>query len=153
MNNRNSLDKYEKRLLKEIMNIMIPANQELLAAGDKGLVKELETLFFDSITHRKSIFKILDSIKLNIDVRMNGSFFSLEKKMKIEILKWLEKNMFDEFVILKESIFLTYYNDNEVIKKIEWDKNFINKNENLQIEWDKKVISKVSKLKPFWKKI
>jgi len=153
MNNRNSLDKYEKRLLKEIMNIMIPANQELLAAGDKGLVKELETLFFDSITHRKSIFKILDSIKLNIDVRMNGSFFSLEKKRKIEILKWLEKNMFDEFVILKESIFLTYYNDNEVIKKIEWDKNFINKNENLQIEWDKKVISKVSKLKPFWKKI
>jgi len=153
MNNRNSLDKYEKRLLKEIMNIMIPANQELLAAGDKGLVKELETLFFDSITHRKSIFKILDSIKLNIDVRMNGSFFSLEKKRKIEILKWLEKNMFDEFVILKESIFLTYYNDNEVIKKIEWDKNFINKNENLQIEWDEKVISKVSKLKPFWKKI
>lgn len=153
MNNRNSLDKYEKRLLKEIMNIMIPANQELLAAGDKGLVKELESLFFDSIAHRKSIFKILDSIKLNIDVRMNGSFFSLEKKMKIEILKWLEKNMFDEFVILKESIFLTYYNDKEVVKKIEWDKNFIKKNENLQIEWDKKVISKVSKLKPFWKKI
>ena len=153
MNNRNSLDNYEKRLLKEIMNIMIPANQELLAAGDKCLVKELETLFFDSITHRKSIFKILDSIKLNIDVRMNGSFFSLEKKRKIEILKWLEKNMFDEFVILKESIFLTYYNDKEVIEKIEWDKDFINKNENLQIEWDKKVISKVSKLKPFWKKI
>ena len=153
MNNRNSLDKYEKRLLKEIMNLMIPSNQEVLAAGDKGLVKELESLFFDSIAHRKSIFKILDSIKLNIDVRMNGSFFSLEKKRKIEILKWLEKNMFDEFVILKESIFLTYYNDNEVIKKIEWDKNFINKNENLQIEWDEKVISKVSKLKPFWKKI
>ena len=43
--NNNILGNYEKRLLKEIMNIMLPANQEILAAGDKGLLNELEFIF------------------------------------------------------------------------------------------------------------
>ena len=36
LDNKDTLGKFERRLLKEIMNIMIPSNQEILAAGDKA---------------------------------------------------------------------------------------------------------------------
>ena len=42
------LNNYDKRIIKEIMNIMIPENEEIAAAGNKGLIVELEKLFFDA---------------------------------------------------------------------------------------------------------
>ena len=113
----------------------------------------MEKIFFDSKVHVNSFRRILDAIHLNIDVRLSGSFFSLTKENKIEILKNLEKNMFDEFQILKESIFGTYYSDNEVLKKIGWDNDFINKTEAKENVWNPKILEKVKKIEPFWKKI
>ena len=153
MSNKTILGKYEKRLLKEIMNIMIPANKEILAAGDKGLLNELEFLFFDSTSHRDSIIKILDCIKLDTNGRLNGSFFSMPKNKKIETLKWIEKNMIDEFSNLKEAIFSTYYRDKEVINKIEWNTNFIDNKNNHKLDWDPNILKKIKEMKPFWKKI
>jgi len=143
----------DKRIIKEIMNIMVPENEEIEAAGDKGLFNEMEKTFFDSKVHVNSFRRILDAIHLNIDVRLSGSFFSLTKENKIEILKNLEKNMFDEFQILKESIFGTYYSDSEVLKKIGWDNDFINKTEVKENVWNPKILEKVKKIEPFWKKI
>ena len=153
LDNKDTLGKFERRLLKEIMNIMIPSNQEILAAGDKGLLNELEFLFFDSPVHKESIIRILDCIKLNVYSRSQGSFFSMPENKKIEILKWVEKNMFDEFSNLKEAIFSTYYRDDEVIKKINWDTDFLEKNNFLKLEWDPSILNKIKKMKPFWKKI
>ena len=150
--NNNILGNYEKRLLKEIMNIMIPSNQEILAAGDKGLLNELEFIFFDSSVHRDSIIKILDCIKLNVNGRLNGSFFSMPKNKKIETLRWIEKNMFDEFANLKEAIFSTYYSDDEVISKIEWNTNFIDNKDNFSLDWNPDILKKIKEMKPFWKK-
>ena len=42
--------------------------------------------------------------------------------------------MFDEFVNLKEAIFSTYYSDDEVISKIEWNTNFIDNKDNFNEE-------------------
>ena len=144
---------YDKRIIKEIMNIIIPKNEEIAAAGDKGLYIEMERKFFDSEVHVNSFRRILNAINLNIDVRLSGSFFSLAKVNKIEILKYLEKNMYDEFQILKESIFGTYYSDDEVLKKIGWDNDFINKTEAKENVWNPKILEKVKKIEPFWKKI
>ena len=153
MDNKYTLGKFERRLLKEIMNIMIPSNQEILAAGDKGLLNELEFLFFDSSAHKDSIIRILDCIKLNVYSRSHGSFFSMSKNKKIETLEWIEKNMFDEFSNLKEAIFSTYYRDDEVIKKIGWDTDFIEKDDFIKLNWDPSILNKVKEMKPFWKKI
>ena len=75
------------------MNIMVPENEEIAAAGDKGLFNELEKIFFDSELHINSIKGILDAIDLNTDARLSGSFFSLTKENKIEILKNLLKKI------------------------------------------------------------
>ncbi len=153
MNKKNIFNDYEKRIIVEIMNLLIPANEEILAAGDMGLYDELEILFFESKVHINAIIKILDSIKLDTNSRISGSFFSLSKDKRVEILKSLEKNIYDEFYILKESVFSTYYRNEEVIKKIGWDENFINKNSFETQEWDENILKKVKKIKPFWKKI
>ena len=41
----------DKRIIKEIMNIVVPENEEIEAAGDKGLFNEMEKIFFDSKVH------------------------------------------------------------------------------------------------------
>ena len=77
----------------------------------------------------------------------------MPKNKKIETLKWIEKNMIDEFSNLKEAIFSTYYRDNEVINKIEWNTNFIDNKNNHKLDWDPNVLKKIKEMKPFWKKI
>ena len=76
----------------------------------------------------------------------------MPKNKKIETLRWVEKNMFDEFVNLKEAIFSTYYSDDEVISKIEWNKNFIDNKDNFRLEWNPDILKKIKEMKPFWKK-
>ena len=147
------LNNYDKRLIKEIMNIMIPENEEIAAAGNKGLIVELEKLFFDSELHINSIKRILNAIDLDSDARLSGSFFSLDKERKIEILKTLEKNMFDDFYILKECIFGTYYCDDEVMRKIGWDNDFINKVKFGKYSIKPNILNKVKKITPFWRKV
>ncbi len=147
------LNNYDKRIIKEIMNIMIPENEEIAAAGNKGLIVELEKLFFDSELHINSIKRILDAIDLNTDARLSGSFFSLTKEKKIEILKSLEKNMFDDFHIFKECIFGTYYCDDEVIRKIGWDNDFVNKAKFGEYSFKPNILNKVKKINPFWKQV
>ena len=153
MSSNEFLNNYGKRIIKEIMNIMIPENEEIAAAGNNRLIGKLEKLFFDSELHINSIKKILNAINLNTDARLSGSFFSLNKEKKIEILKSLEKNMFDDFHILKECIFGTYYSDDEVIKKIGWDNDFINKTEFGEYTLKPNLLDKVKKISPFWRKI
>tara|TARA_B100000401_G_scaffold249996_1_gene169789 strand:- start:108 stop:566 length:459 start_codon:yes stop_codon:yes gene_type:complete len=147
------LNNYNKRIIKEIMNIMIPENEDIAAAGNKGLIDELEKLFFDSEFHINSIKRILNAINLNSDARLSGSFFSLNKEKKIEILKSLEKNMFDDFHILKECIFGTYYCDDEVMRKIGWDNDFINKAKFGEYTLKPNILNKVKKITPFWRKV
>ena len=80
MKNKEIFNDNDKRIIKEIMNIMVPENEEIEAAGDKGLFNEMEKIFFDSKVHVNSFRRILDAIHLNIDVRLSGSFFSLTKE-------------------------------------------------------------------------
>ena len=42
MKNKEIFNDNDKRIIKEIMNIMVPENQEIEAAGDKGLFNEME---------------------------------------------------------------------------------------------------------------
>ena len=102
----------------------------------------MEKDIFDSEVHVNSFRRILDAIHLNIDVII-WKFIFFNKENKIEILKNLEKNMYDEFQILKESIFGTYYSDSEVLKKIGWDNDFINKTEAKENVWNPKILEKV----------
>jgi len=76
----------------------------------------------------------------------------MPKNKKIETLRWIEKNMFDEFANLKEAIFSTYYSDDEVISKIEWNTNFIDNKDNFSLDWNPDILKKIKEMKPFWKK-
>ena len=60
--------------------------------------------------------------------------------------------MFDEFTNLKEAIFSTYYSDDEVINKIEWNTNFIDNKDNFSLDWNPDILKKIKEMKPFWKK-
>ena len=58
MKNKEIFNDNDKRIIKEIMNIMVPENQEIEAAGDKGLFNEMEKIFFDSEVHVLSLIHI-----------------------------------------------------------------------------------------------
>ena len=98
----NKISELNQRLLKDIMNIMIPKNDEIPAAGDMGLYKQIEKHFLSSNNHKKSIISILESINLHPNVRNSGNFFSIDLTEKIEIIRWHEKNMIDKVLESRE---------------------------------------------------
>jgi len=149
----NKITELNKKLLIEIMNIMIPTNDEIPSAGNMGIYKQLEKYFIKLNSYNKSIITILKSINLHPYVRISGSFFSIDFEKKIEILKWHEENMIDDFNNLKGSIFAIYYNDQRVIKKIDWDQKKNNYKKVKIPNWDQSILEKVNKIEPFWKKI
>tara|TARA_Y100000590_G_scaffold48687_4_gene51594 strand:+ start:2693 stop:3139 length:447 start_codon:yes stop_codon:yes gene_type:complete len=145
----NKISELNQRLLKDIMNIMIPKNDEIPAAGDMGLYKQIEKHFLSSNNHKKSIISILESINLHPNVRISGSFFSIDLTEKIEIIRWHEENMIDDFNKFKESIFAVYYSDERVVRKINWGQEKVKK---IEPKWDPSILEKVKKIEPFWKK-
>lgn len=145
----NKISELNQRLLKDIMNIMIPKNDEIPAAGDMGLYKQIEKHFLSSNNHKKSIISILESINLHPNVRISGSFFSIDLTEKIEIIRWHEENMIDDFNKFKESIFAVYYSDERVVRKINWDQEKVKK---IEPKWDPSILEKAKKIEPFWKK-
>ena len=60
--------------------------------------------------------------------------------------------MFDDFHILKECIFGTYYSDDEVIRKIGWDNDFINKTKFGEYSFKPNILNKVKNINPFGEK-
>ena len=100
------------------------------------LYKQIEKHFLSSNNHKKSIISILESINLHPNVRISGSFFSIDLTEKIEIIRWHEENMIDDFNKFKESILAVYYSDERVVRKINWDQEKVKK---IEPKWDPSI--------------
>ena len=80
-----------------------------------------------------------------------GGVLSLTEIQKIDILKMAEHLFSDQFGIFIELIYLGYYSNLEVQKKINWTFDQDSKDFNI-IPFDDSILEKISKRDPFWRK-
>ena len=143
----------EERLLKDLMNIMIPPIDDLLGAGDLGLLDEIKDLFLKRPHYIKSIKKVIEALSLHPETRLSGGFFGMKDEKKINVIKEIENELSEDFKKLTQALFSVYYLDERIKSRIGWDiKSPQPKGFDLP-PWNPKILDNVKKLKPFWKAV
>ena len=100
-----------------------------------------------------SLGRVMDALSLEPSARVEGGFAALDEEQRIAALKVLEANMpgyFDDFVDL---VYIVYYSDERVHKRIGWRSGPLQPLGWEMPAWDPAVLETVSKRKPFWRKV
>ena len=137
--------------LIKVMDLLVPAVDNLPGAGSMGLIIELEKLCKKYEIVYFSIKRIINAIELDPISRANGSFLFMDEEKQIEILETIELNLSEDFSIFLNGIYSIYYMDKNVKKRIDWKYNSIQP-KGFEIKpWDESILDEIKKRKPFWK--
>ena len=142
----------DRIVLKETMNLILPPVDELPGAGDMGLASNAEELANRIPKYGLATRRVLDAIALDPSARAEGGFAALDQDQRNSALKTLEASIpetFDNFVDL---IYIVYYSDERVHKRIEWRTGPLQ-----PLGWElppfnPRVLETTAKRKPFWRK-
>lgn len=127
--------------IEEILNIILPPIENLPGAGDLGIAKEM---FRMSNEHDRYSGVIKNSMELINKINQP------EIAEKINILESNEPKLFS---LLLEIIYIAYYSNVDVQKRIKWRPGPLQPQGFAIEKWDEKVLDQIKKRKEFWKKI
>ena len=127
--------------IEEILNIILPPIENLPGAGDLGIAKEM---FRMSNEHDRYSGVIKNSMELINKINQP------EIAEKINILESNEPKLFS---LLLEIIYIAYYSNIDVQKRIKWRPGPLHPQGFAIEKWDEKVLDQIKKRKEFWKKI
>ena len=136
-------------ILKSFLEVIIPSNDDMPSAKDIDL--NLDNILKENQKYIKPIKEIVGFMQKEPASRVMGGVLSLTEIQKIDILKMAEHLFSDQFGIFIELIYLGYYSNLEVQKKINWTFDQDSKDFNI-IPFDDSILEKISKRDPFWRK-
>ena len=151
--NETKLTDADRLVLSAVMDLIVPAVDELPGAGEMGLGKAVEELAGNETRYGVSLIRVLDALSLEPSARAEGGFAALDEDQRISALMVLEANMpgyFDDFVDL---VYIVYYSDERVHKRIGWRSGPLQPLGWEIPAWDASVLETISKRKPFWRKV
>ena len=143
----------DRHLLKLAMDMIVPAVDDLPGAGEMGLADNAVDLANRVPDFRAALRRTLDALALDPSSRAEGGFAALDEEQQTAALTVLESSMptvFDKFVDL---VYIVYYSDERVHKRIGWRTGALQ-----PLGWDlppfdPAILDTVSKRKPFWRKV
>ena len=148
-----SLTDADRLILKRVMDVIVPAVDDLPGAGEMGLAAKAEELADRTADYRESLRRVLDALALEPSARAEGGFAALDEEQKTAALNSIEGSMskhFDNFVDL---IYIVYYSDERVHKRIGWRSGPLQPLGWEMPPFDPAILETVSKRKPFWRKV
>ena len=151
--NETKLTDADRLVLSAVMDLIVPAVDELPGAGEMGLAAAAEEFAGKEPKYGVSLGRVMDALSLEPSARVEGGFAALDEEQRIAALKVLEANIpgyFDDFVDL---IYIVYYSDERVHKRIGWRSGALQPLGWEMPAWDPAVLETVSKRKPFWRKV
>ena len=143
------IDNVEINILKSFLEVIIPSNDDMPSAKDIDL--NLDNILKENQKYIKPIKEIVGFMQKEPASRVMGGVLSLTEIQKIDILKMAEHLFPDEFGIFIELIYLGYYSNLEVHKKINWTLDQEGRDFN-HTPFDDSILEKISKRDPFWRK-
>ena len=108
------------RLLEAIMDRMIPAVGDLPSAGQMGLIDEIVEL-----AAKQKRFEDLFHSAITAFESKNPDFLTSSASVQDENLKTFELNTPEHFNTIRTIVYIVYYKDSRVHKRIGWDLSLI----------------------------
>ena len=143
------IDNVEMNILKSFLEVIIPSNDDMPSAKDIDL--NLDKILKENQKYIKPTKEIISFMEREPASRVMGGVLSLTEIQKIDILKMAEHLFSDQFGIFIELIYLGYYSNPEVHKKINWTLDQEGRDFN-HTPFDDSILEKISKRDPFWRK-
>ena len=136
------------RLLEAIMDRMIPAVGDLPSAGQMGLIDEIVEL-----AAKQKRFEDLFHSAITAFESKNPDFLTSSASVQDENLKTFEINTPEHFNTIRTIVYIVYYKDSRVHKRIGWDGQPPQPQGYEMDPWDESVLENARKREPFWRKV
>ncbi len=138
--------------LKALMDRIIPPVDDLPGAGSMGLAPEVERISGKVPRLQESLARVMGAVSLDLHAHARGGFTSLSPEQQDEAIRTIESALPDEFANFLELVYLAYYGDSRVHKRIGWHGR-PPQPEGYDLEpFDDSVLANMRKRKPFWRK-
>lgn len=151
MSEKEEFLKTKQPSLVKIMDLLIPAIDNLPGAGSMGLIIELEKICERYKTVYLSLKRVINAIELDPVSRANGSFLVLETELQEAIIENVEFNLSKDFSVFLNGIYSVYYQNKDVRKRINWKYESIQPVGFDMEPWDESVLQKARQRKSFWR--
>ncbi len=138
----------QEQLLEAIMDRMIPAVGGLPAAGQMGLTAEIVQL----AAKQKRFEDLFDSATAAFE-SSSPDFLTSSESVQDENLKTFESNNPEHFNTIRTIVYIVYYKDSRVHKRIGWDGQPPQPQGYEMDPWDESVLVNARKREPFWRKV
>ena len=136
------------QLLEAIMDRMIPAVGDLPSAGQMGLIDEIVEL----AAKQKRFEDLFDSAIAAFESN-SPDFLTSSESVQDENLKTFESNNPEHFNTIRTIVYIVYYKDSRVHKRIGWDGQPPQPQGYEMDPWDESVLENARKREPFWRKV
>ena len=136
------------RLLEAIMDRMIPAVGDLPSAGQMGLIDEIVELAAKQKRFEDLFHSAITAFESNIP-----DFLTSSESVQDGNLKTFELNNPEHFNTIRTIVYIVYYKDSRVHKRIGWDGQPPQPQGYEMDPWDESVLENARKREPFWRKV
>ena len=138
--------------LSEVMDRLIPAVDDLQAAGQMGLGPEVERMAGEVPRYARAVESVLDALSTDPLSRAAGGFRALSPDDRDNAISVIEKNIPGKFGTFLEVVYLAYYSQSAVHRRIGWVGRPPQPEGFDMPPFDESVLETVRKREPFWRK-
>ncbi len=150
--NQNLLTPYEKTLLAQVMDRLIPPTKDIKGAGSMGMVRRVIEAAQTMERFRKPLKVVMDAITLDPMARSSCGFEAMDPEEKDAAIYAVEESLPEDFADCLKLVYCVYYSDPKVHKAIGWRTGPV---QPLGFEFppfNPSIIDKVKDLQPLWRK-
>ncbi len=139
--------------LSEVMDRLIPAVDDLPAAGEMGLGSEVERMAGEVPRYAKAMETVLDALSTDPLSRATGGFRALSPDDRDNAIRVIERNMPGDFGTFLEIVYLAYYSQSAVHQRIGWVGR-PPQPEGFELPpFDESILETVREREPFWRRV
>ena len=143
----------DRLVLKAVMDLIVPAVDDLPGAGELGLAAQAEELTERVYDYRGPLLDVLDALSLEPSARAEGGFAALDDEQRTTALNVLEASMPKRFDMFVDLVYIVYYSDERVHQRIGWRSGPLQPLGWEIPPWDPSILETVSQREPFWRNV
>lgn len=143
----------DRVMLSEVMDRLIPAVDDLPAAGQMGLGPEVERMASEVPRYAEGLEVFLEALAMDPLSRATGGFRALSADDQENAIRVIERNIPDHFSTFLEVVYLVYYSQPAVHRRIGWVGRPPQPEGFDLPPFDESILETARKREPFWRRV
>jgi hypothetical protein len=145
------LTESDRRNMRAVMDRLIPPVDELPGAGSMGLLAKVEEMAASYGRFGKSLTRFAEALSMDMAAGAQGGFRAMDGEQQDEAIREIEAALPDDFSLVLEVVYLAYYSDERVHRRIGWRTGPLQPMGFPLAKFDESVLETARKRPPFWR--